>query len=458
MSARFASSRKQVLAPSGQTIVACATPVARAAIAVLRLSGAESLSIAQALCPGGPAWVPRRAQLRSAVGDAGLIDTMLVLWMPGPGTYTGEDVVELSAHGNPVIIEHLLDQLVELGARMARPGEFTRQALCNGRLDLLAAESLAGLIDAQSIDGVRIAQAGMSGKLSAEIDGLKDGALECAAELEARLDHPDEDLGELQDDALAEKLRALAWASDQQAGSWRSGRMALEGARVSLEGRVNVGKSSLFNRLVGSERALVSSQAGTTRDVVERACSLQGLQITWMDTAGHRLQPGPIEAAGIALGEKLTAEGDLHLVLLPLHLSPSESDLAVLERTVDLPRIIIGTHSDLPPHPDAPVMDISVNNLSGEGLDALQAAIVAVLGEAQSTGGTAVLTSQRQHGLLIAAARHLRDAATALLGPWGPAVAAEEVVRALVSLTDINSTDAREQVLDRLFSRFCIGK
>jgi tRNA modification GTPase len=130
----------------------------------------------------------------------------------------------------------------------------------------------------------------------------------------------------------------------------------------------------------------------------------------------------------------------------------------VLQRTVDLPRIIIGTHSDLPPHPDAPVMDISVNNLSGEGLDALQAAIVAVLGEAQSTGGTAVLTSQRQHGLLIAAARHLRDAATALLGPWGPAVAAEEVVRALVSLTDINSTDAREQVLDRLFSRFCIGK
>jgi len=444
--------------PITETIAACATPVARSAIAVLRLSGPQARGIAEALCPGGPAWRPRRASLRSATVDGTVLDTMLVTWMPGPKSYTGEDVVELSGHGNPVLVERLLDAVVAMGARPARPGEFTRRALENGRLDLLQAESLAGLIDARTIDGVHIARAGMAGALSSEVRSLREAALDLAAETEARLDHPGEDLGELVDEALAERLRALADQAHTQAGTWRSGRMALQGARVSLEGRVNVGKSSLFNQLVGNARALVSPEAGTTRDVVEHVGMLRGIEITWMDTAGLRVDPGPVEAAGIALAERLTEGVDLHLVLVPLHQPPSASDADILARTQQCPRVIVGTHVDLPRHPEAPVVDCAVDNLTGGGVSALLDAIGVALMAETTSGERAVLTSQRQHALLRSVGTHLSDAATALLGPWGPAVAAEEIMRAVQALGELGGTDAREAILDRLFARFCIGK
>jgi tRNA modification GTPase len=378
--------------------------------------------------------------------------------MPGPNSYTGEDIVELSGHGNPVIIEQLLDSLVALGARLARPGEFTRRGLEHGRMDLLAAESLAGLIDARTVEGVRIAHEGMSGALSGQVSALREAALDLAAETEARLDHPGEDLGTMVDEALADRLRALAASAESQAGSWRSGRMALEGARVCLQGRVNVGKSSLFNRLLGTERALVSPEPGTTRDVVEKVGMLGGQEITWMDTAGLRPDPEPLEAAGMALADKLAQGVDLHLVLLPLHQPPSSSDADILARTEGETRLIVGTHADLPRHADAPVVDHAVDNLSAAGLPALTEAIADCLRGQTVSGAQAVLTSQRQHALLSSVSRHLADAATALLGPWGPAVAAEEIVHAVEDLGELHGTDAREAVLDRLFTRFCIGK
>ncbi len=440
------------------TIAACATPMARSALAVLRLSGPDARPIAEALCPGTPAWRPRRASLRQAVADGEPIDSLLVTWMPGPRSYTGEDIVELSGHGNPVLVERLLDAVVGLGARVARPGEFTRRALENGRMDLLQAESLAGLIDARSLDGVRIARAGMDGALTREVTALREAALDLAAETEARLDQPGDDLGFVVDESLAVQLQALAARAAAHAGTWRAGRMAIEGARVSLVGRVNVGKSSLFNHLVGSARALVSPEPGTTRDVVERACVLDGLELTWMDTAGLREDPGLLEAQGLALAESMRSEADLHLVVLPLHLGPNPSDSAALTRTQHLPRILVGTHSDLPLHPSAPVVDHKVDNLTGGGVADLLEGVRAALGQGESSGASAVLTSQRQHALLQGVSKRLSDAATALLGPWGPAVAAQELVAAIEALGALHGTDAREAVLDRLFSRFCIGK
>jgi len=440
------------------TIAACATPLARAAIAVLRLSGPDARRITESLCPDGPAWQPRRASLRRARVEERVIDDLLVTWMPGPRSYTGEDVVELSAHGNPVIVEQLLDAVVALGARLARPGEFTRRALINGRMDLLQAESLAGLIEAKSMDGVHIARAGMSGTLSQEVQSIRESALDLAAEMEARLDHPGEDLGEVADERLAADLRSLAERALRHADTWRAGKLALQGARVSLEGRVNAGKSSLFNHLVGSARALVSPQAGTTRDVVEAGSVLNGIELTWMDTAGLRENPEPVEAAGLALAESLTRDVDLHLVLIPLHLPMDPFDREILNRTADASRLLVGTHSDLPLHSDAPVVDHKVDNLTGAGVEDLKSAIRVVLSEESAIGSAAVLTSQRQHSLLRKVAKHLKDSATALLGPWGPAVAAEEIVRGIESLGELGGTDAREAVLDRLFARFCIGK
>ncbi len=453
--------RAVVPKPSGleldlDTIAACATPMARSALAVLRLSGPSARAIAEQMCPGGPSWQPRRASLRQAIVGGEVLDELLVTWMPGPHSYTGEDVVELSAHGNPVIVEQILDALVQLGARPARAGEFTRRALENGRMDMLQAESLAGLIDARSMDGVRIARAGIGGELSSEVREIREAALDLAAETEARLDHPGEDLGRVGDEELAQRLRALGARAATQAGTWRAGRMAIEGARVSLVGRVNAGKSSLFNHLLGIERALVSPEPGTTRDVVERATMLEGLELTWMDTAGLRQDPGAVEAKGMALARTLTESVDLHLVLLPLHQAPDASDAEILARTADAPRLLVGTHADLPLHPDAPAVDHKVDNLTGVGVQDLCAAVRAALARAPSD--SVVLTSQRQHALLQSTAKHLADAATALLGPWGPAVAAQEIVSTIEVLSELHGTDAREAVLDRLFERFCIGK
>jgi len=440
------------------TIVACATPVARSAIAVLRLSGTEARDIGERLCPGGPPWRPRRASLRRVMAGEEVIDEVLLTWMPGPNSYTGEDIVELSGHGNPVLIEKLLDRCVACGARPARPGEFTRRALQNGRMDLLQAESLAGLIDARSMDGIRIARAGMSGVLSQEVRQIREHALDLAAETEARLDQPGDDLSYMADDALAQRLRELSAQAHAQAGSWRAGRIALQGARVVLLGRANAGKSSLFNHLVGSQRALVNPEPGTTRDVVERVGLLEGLEVTWMDTAGQRDDPGPLEAAGMAMAEALTSEVDLTLVVMPLHQAPNSTEQALLKRTAERPRLLVGTHLDQGRHPEAMVMDCSVDNLRGLGVDDLRSAIRDALSEHTSIGAEAVLTSQRQHALFRTAGTRLADAATALVGPWGPAVAAEEIVSAIEALGELAGTDAREAVLDRLFSRFCVGK
>lgn len=458
MPTRVQAPTPEAVSESADTIAACATPLAHAAIAVVRLSGPRALEIAQLLCPEGPAWRPRHASLRTAVSKGETLDLVLVTWMPGPRSYTGEDTVEISGHGNPVIIERLLDEVVELGARLARPGEFTRRALENGRMDLLQAESVLGLIDARSMEGVRIAQMGLDGKLSEEIEALKQQLLDLAAETEARLDHPGEELGEIEDEALAHRLRALADQMDLQAGTWRSGRMALHGARVSLQGRVNAGKSSLFNHLVGSHRAIVSAEAGTTRDVVERTGKLGSLDVTWMDTAGLRDNPEPVEAEGMAMAQRLTEDVDLHLVVIPQHLAPNDADADVLMRTQNSQRLIVGTHADLPRHPSAPVMDVSVDNLTGTGVEELKTQITELLAAQTSSGAAAILTSQRQHARLKSTGKHLRDSATALLGPWGPAVAAEEIVHALEDLCELQGTDTREAVLDRLFSRFCIGK
>lgn len=438
------------------TVVAAATAWGHAALAVLRLSGPEALAVAQALCPGPPAWRPRRASLRRALRDGRALDELLVVWMPGPGSYTGEDVVELSCHGNPVLVELLLDACVALGARPARPGEFTRRALVNGRLDLLRAEAVAGLVEARSAEGVALARAGLDGAVGALVAGLRERALDLAAELEARFDVAGEELGHLSDEALGEALGALAAESEAAARTWRAGRARLHGAKVALLGPVNAGKSSLFNRLLDEDRALVSPLPGTTRDVVERARLVDGLEITFLDTAGEREGAEPLEAAGQALARALTADVDLTLLVRSLAEPPGPEWEALLARTADRPRLRVGTHGDLAPELQ-PGVDFVVANTTGAGISALRAAVREAVGLGPS-GAALMVLSQRQHDLLRAVAAHAREAREALLGAAGPMVAAEEMTGAIARLGELSGEDVREAVLDRVFARFCIGK
>lgn len=446
---------------SADTIVACATPWGRGAVALIRLSGPDAHAIAAALCPAGPTWRPRRASLRRAVDGDVVLDDVLATWFPGPRSYTGEDVVELSGHGNPVVVASLVDRCVALGARPARPGEFTRRAVEHGRMDVLAAESLAGLVAAASPAGVALARAGMDGAVAGAVADLREPLLDLAAELEARLDHPGEDLGYDDDATVAAALHAVAAEARALADTWRAGRMRLEGARVALVGPVNAGKSSLFNALVDQQRALVSPEPGTTRDVVEKTVSIGELAVTFLDTAGERGEAVGLEAAGQALGRALTADVDLKLVVLPLHRPQDAAARATLAAAAEGAHLVVGTHGDrLDAAPawghDAPV--IRASGVTGHGVDVLRGAVAQALSGATPAGVRAHLTSQRQHDLLRGVSDHATAAAQALLGPLGPAVAAEEATRALDRIAEATGEQVREAVLDRLFSRFCIGK
>jgi len=399
--------------------------------------------------------------LCQARGDMGEIDEVLVVWMPGPNSYTGEDVVELSCHGNPIVVEMLLDELVEAGARLARPGEFTRRALENKRTTMLAAESLETLISATSREGVFLARSAMSGQLDDVAMELRERLLSCCAELEVRLDHPGEELGSESDAILSQTLKAIAAKALSISDTWRAGRVRLEGAVVALIGPVNAGKSSLFNRLVGQQRALVSPKPGTTRDVVERSVLHEGIEVRYLDTAGERDNPvDPIESAGIALGREMSQDTDLDLIVVSLCEPLSKLSQSLISDRVDKSRIVVGTHLDRENRINAVEMlcDAVVSNVTGAGIDNLKGLIQDKIGAGVSTGQSVLVVNQRQHGLFREIGRHASEAAAALDGILGPAVGAEEVTAALERLAELSGEDVRETVLDRMFLRFCIGK
>ena len=441
------------------TIVALSTPWGRSAIGVIRLSGPESQRIAARVCQLGPKWQPRRATLRTVFEESGeAVDDVLVVWMPGPNSYTGEDVVEISGHGNPVILAEVLDAFIKAGARPARAGEFTRRALENGRTSLLKAESLQALIDARSLDGVRDARQGIDGTMEAESVSVRERLLDLAAELEARLDHPDDDLSLVSDQSVIEALQERAAEATKTADTWFQSKVRLEGAKVALVGPVNAGKSSLFNHLVGSARALVSDRPGTTRDVVERSVLIDGMDITFLDTAGEGGTDDSLEQAGVALGQTLSAEADLRLIVVPTDRPLSSIAKELLERNKEWPHLVVGTFGDRPRHVDAIATDLVIDNISSSGIVDVRNAIRTAVGQTSVSPGGAVVLSQRQHDLFRSVAQHCQDAATALDGALGPAVAVAEIVFAIERLGELEGIDAREAVLDRLFSRFCIGK
>jgi tRNA modification GTPase len=447
-------------AGSGSTVVACATPWGRGAISVLRASGPQTGVVVRAVCGLSRLPVARRSRLVRLRDEKGVFDEGLLTWMPGPASYTGEDSAEISCHGNPLIVERLLATCVDAGARIADPGEFTRRAFLNGRLDLTRAEAVLQAIQASTPAGLDLAWSGLRGDVAAFAEALKQRLLDLAATFEAMLDFPDEDLDLSAHEDLGKRLASESQAIRRVAATFTCGQTLVEGARVALVGPVNAGKSSLFNRLVGRTRALVDEQPGTTRDVVECRIRLGEAALVLLDTAGEREDGDRLERRGQKLRDELLADVDLLVVVLPAHRLDSPEAARILEETASVRRILVGNHSDR----SGARFELLGQRLlptsatRGDGIDALKEAILeALLGEGPGRSDL-VLASQRQRDLLLGVASHVDRASWALEGPAGVAVGSEELVEALHMVGQVGGLECREEVLDALFSRFCVGK
>jgi tRNA modification GTPase len=441
----------------GGVVVAAATPWGHGALAVVRLSGPQLAPIVGAIARpvGGGAVGPRPRFVHLYDGDDVFDDGMA--WIQaGPATYTGEDVAEITCHGNPLLVRRLVRAAVDAGARMAEPGEFTRRAVLAGKLDLVRAEAVLQVASATSSDGLAVGRAALDGRLSSELQGFRAALRMATAELEARLDYPADELAKAPDAAVVGALTSTGKGAANLASSYEVGRVLVQGARVALVGAVNAGKSSLFNALLGRKRALVHETEGTTRDVLEQSTTLNGVEVTLLDTAGERVTTDPVEAAGQALGAELVADADLLVVVLRGRPEgPTDVELRILERTADRRRVVVLNGVDAE-HVDVHA-DVRTVASEAVGIVELRDAIsLALVGE-RPGGATLVIASEQQRDVLRAVSG-LCEQAVAALDEAGAAVAADFGTEALEELATLLGGDVREEVLDALFSRFCIGK
>jgi len=442
-------------------IVAAATPWGHSALAVVRLSGAD---LDEALLPGvvaphGGFPLPHNQVRRvDLFDDNGVFDDGVIVFSKGPRSYTGEDTAEITCHGNPQIVERLLAAFVSAGARLAEPGQFTRRAVAHGKMDLLRAEAVMQVATATTKRGLELGRHGLEGRLSETVETYRQRLVGLAAECEARLDYPADELAVDSDGEVLTALHQLSAECRALAGTHRVGQVLVAGARVALVGPVNAGKSSLFNTLLNKTRALVHDTPGTTRDVLEVACVIDGVAITLLDTAGERVTQDPVEAAGLALAQELIAEADALIVVLRAKsgsLSPEERE--ILSRTTHLPRVVVYNGVDRADCGTPPSEALPISAKTGAGLGRLKSQLLKLLIGEELGESQVLIASVRQRDQLLQIAKTL-DEAQAAFPIAGVAVAAECITDAITVLDTLTGRDTREGILDEMFSRFCIGK
>ena len=442
------------------TIAAVATAPGRGGVGVVRVSGKNLLPMAQALCGKTP--LPRvalYADFRDADGQA--IDNGLLLFFAAPASFTGEDVIELQGHGGPVVMEMLLNRCLELGARLAEPGEFTKRAFLNDKLDLAQAEGVADLIDASSRTAARLALRSLKGDFSRRIHGLVDDLVTLRMLVEATLDFPEEDIDFLEAADARGKLEDLRRSVDEVLANARQGAILREGMNVVLVGAPNVGKSSLLNALAGDEVAIVTDIAGTTRDAVRERILIDGVPVHIVDTAGLRETDDVVERIGIERSRKAVSEADVALVLVdPLEGLNEKTRMILDTLPSDLKRIEIHSKSDL--HTGAVVAFetgadtvIPLSAKTGAGLDVLRQTLLREIGW-QGEGEGLFLARARHLNALQAAKGELELAA--LCGNGQIELLAEHLRLAQVACGEITGEFTADDLLGVIFSRFCIGK
>ena len=434
---------------SRETIAAIATPAGRGGIGVVRLSGTGVPGIAKKILGG----LPRRrhatlAVFRDARGER--IDEGIALYFAAPHSYTGEPVLELQGHGGPVVMQLLLAACLDAGARLAEPGEFTRRAFLEGKLDLAQAEAVADLIDAASREAARCALRSLSGEFSTAIHVLGAQLIELRALTEAMLDFPEEEVDAVHREDAARRLAAARAQLEDVLARSRQGSLLRSGIHVVLAGAPNVGKSSLLNRLAGEERAIVTPIPGTTRDALREPIQIEGVPLIVVDTAGLRAASDMVEQLGIERTQRELERADL---VLAVH-EAGGPDAPFDDLPAGMQRIDVYNKIDLAPRFSAPAGGVAVSAKTGEGLDALRRAILAAAG--WSSTGESVFLARERHLRALEVARGPLEAAGAQLPRWE--FFAEELRLAHMALGAITGEFTADDLLGEIFSRFCIGK
>jgi len=451
------------------TIAAISTPPGRGGIGIVRLSGPQAASIAvQLVRLRHPlqAGRPRLADVLdapTAAGDSARIDEALVTYFAAPHSYTADDLVEIAAHGSPVVLELLLRRAISLGARLADPGEFTQRAFLSGRLDLTQAEAVRDLIDAQTLTQARQAASQFGGALSLRVQPVKHSLVELVALLEAGIDFAEDDVDVTPKAEIARRIGELTLPLTALEATFARGRIVHDGLTLAIVGRPNVGKSSLFNRLVERDRAIVTATPGTTRDLVTERISLEGIPLELVDTAGLRDTLEEVEMLGIARSREALADAALVLIVLDANQPLNEEESALLAAVQGRPALVVLNKCDLvatgaesvTPFTGIPALPTSA--LSGEGIPALRERILA-LATSGASSEPGMLTSLRHHQAISTALAALADASLANASNIPHEMILLDFYRALWALDSLTGQTTSDDILNLIFSTFCIGK
>jgi tRNA modification GTPase len=448
------------------TIAAISTPPGRGGIGIIRLSGAEARGIAERILKlrGDFSWTPWSAALAELTdADGHTIDHVVVTFFAAPRSYTGEDVIEISCHGSPVVLRHALERACKAGARLAEPGEFTLRAYLNGRIDLPRAEAVRDLIDATTLYQARIAAQQIEGSVSRRLKPVKEPLLELIALLEAGIDFAENDISVAPTEEIVRRLEPIQEAVHALASSFAYGKLVRDGFTLAIVGRPNVGKSSLFNRLLEQDRAIVTDIPGTTRDLVSEHASLEGIPVKFVDTAGIREGEDLVEKLGIERSYGAMVDADVTLVVVDLAAPLEAQDVALVEKARTQGKFVVaGNKSDLTRRAEIPgafgkVMPVSA--LTGAGLPDLRRALVesiAPRGRMEQEGG--FITSLRHEQLLRESGEALAQAHTAASIGIPHEMLLLDLYAALRPIDAITGATTADDILNRIFSTFCIGK
>ena len=455
------------------TIAAIATPIGTGGIGIIKISGPESWAIGRRLFDhsGSLETIQSHHLYHGHIVDSktgNTVDEVLISFMRAPTTYTREDVVEINCHSGFAVLDRILDLVTQAGARLAEPGEFTRRAFLNGRIDLTQAEAVLDLIQSKTRRSLDLAGEHLRGGLQTIITELRGHLLDILAMLEAAIDFPDEDLEILVDEQMATRIRQQVQDPiTQLLEHYEDGRILREGLAVIIAGKPNVGKSSLLNKLLRSNRALVTPVPGTTRDVIEESFSLRGIPLRLMDTAGLRQAEELVEKLGMEFTRERLAQADLVLFLLDRSTPLAPEDLQIYKDIGNKPKLIVVNKVDLEAHPDfAAIRDrfpeetiVETSALYGDGMEELKDAVFLSILDGRLDTETSVVAPNLRHKLCLERSLEAVNRGLELLDDQPSAeLIAFEVQEALAHLGEIVGLTTTEDLLDQIFSRFCIGK
>lgn len=456
------------------TIVALATPTGRSGIGVIRLSGPDSLAICQKLSGDvSPTFEPRLSRLTQLIDPTNneTIDEAIVTIFKSPHSFTGEDIVEISCHGSPVVLRQVIDVCLAAGARLAEPGEFSLRALANGQMDLTEAEAIRDLIDAQTVSSARQAIRQLRGEFSNELQPIKDDLLDVIVVLESALEFVEDDLPDVQTKNIQVRLIGIREVIKQIASTFKAGHLIREGIKVAIVGRPNVGKSSLFNALLGSDRAIVTDIAGTTRDHLHERLTIDDIPVSLIDTAGLRETQDVVEVIGVERSRRVMADADLIIAMFDVSEPITVEDIEILKGVSEFNHVVAFNKIDrlndkevearidefLSDHPSESAT-VAMSAKTGKGLDGLKKAMLMPFKHDETATAGFLVADARHHDLLSRAALEIDQSLASMDAQHSEEIVLIGLHNALRYLGEITGETTTEDVLTRIFSTFCIGK